>query len=71
MLWQVSVYVDKALPFGFRSAPLIFSTVADALQWIMQARGVSFVDHYIDYFISLGSPLPEECARNVQTILQV
>ena len=32
MLWQGKVYVDKVLPFGLRSAPLIFSAVADALQ---------------------------------------
>ena len=41
------------------------------LQWMMQARGVSFVDHYIDDFVTLGSPSSEECARNVQTMLQV
>jgi len=39
--WQSQVYVDKALPFGLRSAPLIFSAVADALLWIMERQGVS------------------------------
>ena len=71
MLWRESVYVDKALPFGLRSAPILFTAVADALQWMMQARGVSFVAHYIDDFITLGSPSADECARNVQTMLQV
>ena len=39
MEWQGDVFVDKALPFGLRSAPLIFSALADCLQWIMEQRG--------------------------------
>lgn len=35
MRWGGKVFVDKTLPFGLRSAPLIFSAVADALAWIM------------------------------------
>ena len=38
--WQGSVFVDTALPFGLRSAPIIFSAVADALLWILLQRGV-------------------------------
>ena len=37
--WDEKVYVDKVLPFGLRSAPLIFSAIADALLWIMHKRG--------------------------------
>ena len=33
--WNDSYYVDRILPFGLRSAPKIFSTVADALQWML------------------------------------
>ena len=29
--WRDGIYVDRALPFGLRSAPKLFSTVADAL----------------------------------------
>ena len=71
MQWREVIYVDKALPFGLGSAPILFSAVADALQWMMQARGVAFVDHYIDDFITLGAPRSEECAKNMQTMLQV
>ena len=35
MQWEGNIYVDKVLPFGLRSAPIIFSAVADALQWMM------------------------------------
>ena len=64
MKWEGKVYVDKSLPFGLRSAPLIFTALADALAWVMKQRGVSFVDHYIDDFITLGRPRTDECKRN-------
>jgi len=41
LAWENQTYVDKVLPFGLRSAPIIFSAVADALLWIMQRKGVS------------------------------
>ena len=44
---------DKVLPFSLRSAPLIFSTVADALLWIMLKRGVSSAIHYMDDFLTI------------------
>ena len=36
MKWVGKLYVDKALPFGLRSAPKIFKAVADAMQWILE-----------------------------------
>ena len=39
MQWKGETYVDVTLPFGLRSAPLIFSALADALQWIMERMG--------------------------------
>ena len=35
MQWKGEVFVDMVLPFGLRSAPLLFTAVADALQWAM------------------------------------
>ena len=64
MEWEDYVYVDKALPFGLRSAPIIFTAVADALQWIMQKNGVSYVDHYIDDFVTAGKDGTDEYSRN-------
>ena len=29
MSWQGHVFVDRVLPFGLRSAPLLFSAIAD------------------------------------------
>ena len=62
------VFVDKVLPFRLRSAPLIFSALADALAWVMVQRGVSFVDHYIDDFITLGAPTSSQCASNLHVM---
>ena len=62
------VFVDKVLPFRLRSAPLIFSALADALAWVMVQRGVSFVDHYIDDFITLGAPMSSQCASNLHVM---
>ena len=64
--WENMVYVDQVLPFGLRSAPLIFSAVADALLWIMQKRGVTWAIHYIDDLLTLGAPDSSECFRNMQ-----
>ena len=64
MEWEEYVYVDKAVPFGLRSAPIIFTAVADVLQWIMQKNGVFYVDHYIDDFITAGKGGSDECSRN-------
>ena len=71
MRWQGQVYVDAALPFGLRSAPLIFTVLADVAQWLMRQRGVAHVDHYIDDFVTLGPPGSPECARNAATMHEV
>ena len=56
MLWEGRVYIDTALPFGLRSAPLIFTALADGLEWVLKQRGVSYVAHYLDDFYHSGSP---------------
>ena len=69
--WQGQVLLDKVLPFGLRSAPIIFTAVADALQWTMEKQGVSPVFHYLDDFITLGPPRSPQCQRNIKGIRQV
>ena len=56
--------MDTTLPFGLRSAPMIFSAVADALPWMMQQRGVSWLAHYVDDFLTVGAPGTSECESN-------
>ncbi len=47
MTWQGQLYVDTAFPFGLRSAPKIFDTVARALEWIFRQKGVMSIRHYL------------------------
>ena len=36
VLWKEKLYVDTMLPFGLRSAPKIFTAVADAIEWCVR-----------------------------------
>ena len=56
MLWKGGVFINKQLPFGLRSAPLIFNAYADALEWILQDLGVAKIIHYLDDFLVVGTP---------------
>ena len=68
MQWQGATFVDAALSFGLRSAPLIFSAIADVLQRVMEKMGIEWVAHYIDDFITMGAPSSNECAMNSATM---
>ena len=70
MKWRDQVFVDKALPIGLRSAPLIFTALADCLQWIMQRRGADPLFHYLDDFLTVGRPQSDQCASNLQIMKQ-
>jgi len=61
--WQGAHFIDGMLPFGLRSAPLIFTAVADALEWIVRQRGVNDIDHYIDDFVIIGPPKSDVCGQ--------
>ena len=71
MQWEGQQLVDGALPFGLRSAPKIFTALADALQWIMEQEGVTMVIHYLDDFLFLGPPLSQTCAKNLNLALTI
>ena len=40
MVWGGNIFVDRCLPFGLRSAPKIFTAVADALAWVLYSWGI-------------------------------
>ena len=56
--------MDLALPFGLRSAPKIFNSVADALEWILHQFGIQELFHYLDDYITVGSANSNKCAIN-------
>ena len=63
--WNGSVFVDAASPFGLRSVPKIFNTVADAVEWIARKQGVTERWHYLDDYITCGVPGSSECGANL------
>ena len=71
MMWEGALYVDTALPFGLRSAPKIFNSVADAVEWVVRGHGVSELFHYLDDFLVVGAPNSMECAEHLTTLLAI
>jgi len=65
--WLGQTYMDKQLPFGLASVLAIFSAVAEALEWVLQQRGVCHVVHYLDDFLLLGTPASPECQQALDT----
>ena len=60
--------IDKVFPFGLRSAPKIFSAVADALLWILTKKGIIKELHYLDDFVLMAGSR-EEALRQKQAML--
>ena len=68
MRWRGKYYVDLALPFGLRSAPYIFNSVASMVEWILlHKHHLTDLLHYLDDFITAGPPNSELCASNLTT----
>ena len=68
MEWEGSCFIDTVLPFGLRSAPKIFSAVADGLEWSAQKAGVSY---YLDDFLTMGSANSDECENNFKILVSL
>ena len=71
MQWKGAVFIDTCLPFGLRSAPKLFNTIADLLAWIMRQHWVQPLLHYLDDFLTVGPPNSNICQQNLDTIKQV
>ena len=61
--------MDACLPFGLRSAPLIFTALADGLEWIVRQQGVHFIYHYLDDHIMLGALGTMECHSSMHKLV--
>ena len=66
-----SVYVDRALSFGLRSAPKIFTAVADMIAWALHMAGIQDQIHYLDDFLFLGPPANDVAARALSVALWI
>ena len=67
-MWQGSVYIDRALPFGLCSAPKIFTGVADAIQWILRHKGIDNIIHYLDDYILVAKGKEEADIQKWQLV---
>ena len=56
---------------GLRSAPKIFSAVANALEWILLQAGVTFIIHYLNDYLTMGKKHTKECENNLALIQQI
>ena len=71
MKWRDYYFVDMALPFGLRSAPFIFSAIADVVEWILVHNyGIEFLAHYLDDFHTLGPPNSPACQLQLDKCCQ-
>ena len=68
MIWNQELYIDSVLPFGQRSASKIFNAIAAALRWIAIKRGLTYLDHFLDDFITAAAT-KHECMCNL-TLLE-
>jgi len=66
--WEGVIFMDKTLPFGLRSAPKIFSVVADAAQSILKKEGVNSGLHYLDDYIFVASDQSSAMAQKCTLI---
>lgn len=53
--WRGQFYYDKCLPFGLRSSPFLFDTVASATEFIFKHHLISYIS-YLDDFLIVGPP---------------
>ena len=70
MMWDDQLYVDTALTFGLRSAPKIYDALSSTFKWVLKKKGLSFIHHYLDDFITAGPPGSEESQHNLATMLE-
>lgn len=67
--WNGETFIDGAHPFGLRSAPKIFTAVADTL---MESSGaIPYVIHYLDDFLFFGPPNSLTCAASLEKAIEL
>ena len=71
MKWWEKFFVDLALPFGLRSTPGIFNSLADLFEWTLRHNyHVPNLLHYLDDFFTLGPADSMVCSNLLNAIQQ-
>jgi len=68
---NITYFMSTVLPFGLRSSPKLFNDFALAAQYIMEYQGTTYVDHYLDDYITAGPADSLICQKNLDTMLNV
>ncbi len=68
MKWKGVTFVDGTLPFGLRSAPLLFTALGDAIEWITTKNGAKWLSYYIDDFVMVGKKGTMECSESMRLL---
>ena len=71
VICENQIYIDSMLPFGLRSAPKIFTAVADVLHWYLRKAGICYIEHYLNDFIIVAPPHAQLCQHHLTLLLQV
>ena len=69
--WQGQYFFELRLPFGSRSSPFIFNSLADAICFILVVVfGLLYVIHYLnDYFVANSDQ--SSCSHDIDSIIHV
>lgn len=72
MKWRGEYYINLAAPFGLQSAPYIFSSFADLLEWILNYNYTTgFLLNHLDDFQTLGPLNSPVCQNNLDICVQL
>ena len=66
--WRGQLFLDLMLPFGLRSAPKVFTALADDLEWCVRQQGVDNIEHYLDDFVVFGPPDSPVCQGSLDIL---
>ena len=56
--------------FGLHAAPKIFTTLADAAEWMVGQQGVEFVIHYLDDFLVITAVDEHQGSHAMRLLLE-
>ena len=58
MRWEGEVFVDGTLLFRLRSAPMLFTVLGNAMEWIATKNAAASLQHYVDDFVAVKKLAP-------------
>ena len=70
MIWEDSLFVDMAFPFGLLLAPKIFTALADAPEWMVRQQGVEFIINYLDDFLVITAADDHQRSHAMRLLLE-